>query len=58
VGRLLAPGGNVIVDGSEECPFSVLGTDKENMKEVVGVLGKLIRRWVDKAGEEDLGAYR
>lgn len=59
VGRLMAPGGNVITnDGSEICPFAVCelpasqqqdasNAEKDNkrMKDIVGVWSKLIRRY-------------
>lgn len=47
VGRLLAPGGSVLQDASEPCPLAVCSPkngDKQ-VKEIVGVFGKLIRRY-------------
>ena len=32
-------------DGAEESPFCVVGRDRTEMKDVVGVFGKLIRRY-------------
>lgn len=44
LGHLLAPGGNLLVEG-DECPISVLGTDVTEIREVVGVFERLIRRY-------------
>lgn len=47
VGRLLAPGGSVLQDASEPCPLAVCSSkngDKQ-VKEIVGVFGKLTRRY-------------
>lgn len=45
LGRLLAPGGNLALDG-EECPLSLLGRDLSEVREVAGVFERLIRRCV------------
>lgn len=51
VGRMLAPGGGFLQDGSSACPFSVIGSAKEpaelaNIKQIAEVFNKLIRRYV------------
>lgn len=51
VGRMLAPGGGFLQDGSSACPFSVIGSAKEpaelgNIKQIAEVFNKLIRRFV------------
>jgi len=50
VGRLLAPGGGFLQDGSSASPFSVIGSAKEpaelgNIKTIAEVFNKLIRRY-------------
>lgn len=44
LGKLLAPGGAVLADGAEASPFSVLGRDLNQQKDVAAVFAKLIRR--------------